>query len=83
MPRLKVKVLGKTFESRCGQQSTRIGCTRRPSAISCSRDLSFLGFSLTRRKHNAFYQYVAIGINRINCKVNQIFCVFKFLKNKF
>lgn len=26
---------------------------REPSAISCSRDISFLGFSLTRRRHNA------------------------------
>ena len=52
VPRLNEKMIGKTFVSRCGLTVPR-GCVETITPFSYLRELSFLGFSRTRRRHNA------------------------------
>lgn len=53
MPRLIEKVLG-TFVSRCGLTAHTI-CVETITPFPCLLEYSFLGFSQTRRRHNASF----------------------------
>lgn len=61
----------------------------KPSAISCSRDLSFLGFSLTRRRHNASFIIINMsghGFSQSDCKFSKnilnIWHIFRIICKK-
>lgn len=61
VPRLNEKMIGKTFVSRCGLTVPR-GCVETITPFSYLRELSFLGFSRTRRRHNASKYSVRIQL---------------------
>lgn len=55
MPRLYMKVLGKTFENRNGNNGSTLS-REDHYIVSCfQHEESFLGFSYTRRRHNASF----------------------------
>lgn len=89
MPRLYMKVLGKTFENRNGNNGSTLS-REDHYIVSCfQHEESFLGFSYTRRRHNAsfskkhFRKSCLYPLAKINIFTRKHFIFFCFHINNF